>query len=376
MLTHGWRRFNWDEVVSGKLPKIIFPKDTSFLTLSGKVYGATPSQLRDQANIILLISQKKADDKKMLVLPVGPTGSFNDPTTFIFDTAHIYYQLSKGLGTASVQFMESRIPAFRYNKPATGFFHNHLADTAGYYRHFLLADEMTQLLKLYEGKLLDNVVVKAKIKSPLQVLDEKYSSGLFTGGDGYQFDLVNDPMASSQLNIFDYLQGRVAGLQINTGGGMPSMQWRGGSPQLFVNEMPTDVSMVSSISMNDIAYIKVFRPPFFGGTGSSGNGAIAIYTKKGNDIKSEAGKGMANNAIIGYSEIRQFYSPNYGSFNVANEKKDLRSTLYWNPQVVTTNQNNKIKLTFYNNDVSKAFRVIIEGITKDGRLAHLEQIME
>jgi hypothetical protein len=85
---------------------------------------------------------------------------------------------------------------------------------------------------------------------------------------------------------------------------------------------------------------------------------------------------MANNAIIGYSEIRQFYSPNYGTFNAANEKKDLRSTLYWNPQVVTTNLKNKIKLTFYNNDVSKAFRVIIEGITKDGRLAHLEQIME
>jgi hypothetical protein len=61
-----------DEVVSGKLPKIIFPKDTSFLTLSGKIYGATPSQLRDQANIILLISQKKADDKKMLVLPIAP----------------------------------------------------------------------------------------------------------------------------------------------------------------------------------------------------------------------------------------------------------------------------------------------------------------
>jgi hypothetical protein len=112
---------------------------------------------------------------------------------------------------------------------------------------------MTQLLKLYEGKLLDNVVVKAKIKSPLQELDEKYSSGLFTGGDGYQFDLVNDPIASSQLNVFNYLQGRVAGLQINTGAGMPSMQWRGGSPQLFVNEVPTDVSMVSSMSMSDIA---------------------------------------------------------------------------------------------------------------------------
>ncbi len=33
-------------------------------------------------------------------------------------------------------------------------------------------------------------------------------------GDGYQFDLVDDPVAMSSLNIFNYLQGKVAGLQV------------------------------------------------------------------------------------------------------------------------------------------------------------------
>ena len=37
---------------------------------------------------------------------------------------------------------------------------------------------------------------------------------------------------------------------------------------------------------------------------------------------------------------------------------------------------NKVVLSFYNNDVSRAFRVTIEGMTKDGRLAHIEQMME
>jgi hypothetical protein len=44
--------------------------------------------------------------------------------------------------------------------------------------------------------------------------------------------------------------------------------------------------------------------------------------------------------------------------------------------VVTTPLKNKVKLSFYNNDVSKSFRVVIEGITKDGQLVRLEQIME
>ncbi|MDQ2863763.1 MAG: hypothetical protein M3R50_08995, partial [Bacteroidota bacterium] len=35
MLTHGWRRFKWEDVVAGKFPKIIYPKDTSYLSLSG-----------------------------------------------------------------------------------------------------------------------------------------------------------------------------------------------------------------------------------------------------------------------------------------------------------------------------------------------------
>jgi hypothetical protein len=38
-------------------------------------------------------------------------------------------------------------------------------------------------------------------------MDEKYASGLFSGGDGYQFDLANDPTARA-LNIFNYLQER------------------------------------------------------------------------------------------------------------------------------------------------------------------------
>lgn len=376
MLTHGWRRFNWEEVTKGKLPKISFPKDTSYLTLSGRVYGATPSQLRDAGNIVLIVKQKNAAGQ-ILLLPVEPSGTFNDPSILIFDTAHIYYQLSKakGLGDASVQFLESRLSPFRYNTAASGIFYNQLADTTGNYRHFLLADEMARLLQQYEGKLLENVTVTAKTKSPLQIMDEKYSSGFFKNGDGYQFDLVNDALAASTPNVFTYLQGKVAGLQINTANNPPSLTWRGGAPQLFVDEVPADANIISNISMSDVAFVKVFRPPFMGGF-NGGNGAIAIYTRHGDDIKSTPGKGLANNTISGYTELRQFYSPNYSSFNVANEKRDIRTTLYWNPQVITTMQKNRVTLTFYNNDISRAFRVVIEGMTKDGRLAHLEQVME
>ena len=69
MLTHGWRRFKWDDVITGKFPKIDYPKDTSYLTLSGKLYGALPSQLRDAGDIVLILKQKNGSNK-MVAVPV------------------------------------------------------------------------------------------------------------------------------------------------------------------------------------------------------------------------------------------------------------------------------------------------------------------
>lgn len=376
MLTHGWRKFNWDKVTKGELPSISYPKDTSYLTLSGKVYGATSFQLRDADNIILLVNNKTIG-KKMMVIPLEANGTFNDPSFLLFDTAQIYYQLSKakGLGDVSVKFLEGRLPPLRNNIAATGNFYSKFLDTAGNARHLQLANQLADIANQYKAKVLETVTIKVKTKSPVEVLDEKYASGLFKGGDGYQFDLLDDTRAFGSRSIFDYLQGQVAGLQINSSSNPPTLQWRGGSPQLFLDEVATDPSFISSIPVTDVAYIKVLRPPFMGSSNGA-NGAIAIYTRRGDDRKMEPGKGLANNTVTGYTAIREFYSPNYGTISPDDDKADIRTTLYWNPQVITTPVNNKAVLTFYNNDISRAFRVIIEGMTKDGRLTHLEQIME
>ena len=44
---------------------------------------------------------------------------------------------------------------------------------------------------------------------------------------------------------------------------------------------PVDLSYLSSVNMDDVAYIKVFRPPFIGAVGGGAGGAIAIYSRKG-----------------------------------------------------------------------------------------------
>ncbi|MES1217371.1 MAG: hypothetical protein ABUT20_17810 [Bacteroidota bacterium] len=374
MLTHGWRRFNWDDVVKGKFPKTSYKRDSTYLSLSGKIFGVLPSQFRGAGDIVMFVKQKDSASKTML-LPILPDGTFNDPSKIFYDTLHVYYTFNKNsvLSDASVQFMDNRL------SPPTNASAGTLKptlDTTGDYRHSLLADEANRIRDMVEGKVLEEVVVKAKTKSPIQVLDEKYTSGLFKGGDGYQFDLVDDPLANSSQNIFTYLQGKVAGLQITVNGGNASLQWRGSTPALFLDEMSVDASLVSTVNVNDVAYVKVFRPPFFGAAGGGAGGGIAIYTRKGGDVKPSPSKGLSNNIVYGYTGVRQFYSPNYGTYDKRNEEKDFRTTVYWNPNVVLYPGKRQATLTFYNNDVSDFFRVVLEGMTSDGRLAHIEQIVE
>ena len=381
MLTHGWRRFNWPDVVQGKMPVIKYPKDTAYLYFSGRVFNATPAQLREGGDLLTIIRFKDSSTQT-LYLPIKKDGSFSKPGLFVIDSARVYYQFlqNKSLtDVTEVKFFASTLPSpqhFYVDKSVTAF--NQWFDTTGNYRNRYLADQQARLEELIKSATLQEVTVKSKTKTPVQVLDEKYATGLFRGGDGFQFDVMNDFSSQGAVNVFTYLQGRVAGLQITVGGdGRVSMQWRGSSPTVFLDEVQqTDITSISNMNMRDVAYVKVFRPPFFGASGGGQGGAIAVYTRKGGDVKQEFGKGLPTKLITGYSAIKEFYSPNYGTINERNEQQDIRSTLYWNPYVLTTYENHKIKLSFYNNDITDAFRVIVEGVSKDGKLMHIEKVVE
>lgn len=377
MLTNGWRRIAWEKIMSNTPPDRAYGRDTAYLTLSGRVYGATPVQLRNAGTIILLVN-KGDDGKDMLTVDLNPDGTFRDAGTLLFDSANVYYQLpkDKGLDGAIVKFMEDRLPAFKTNAKASGIYASSYFDTAGDARHRELAQQLAELTSRYQGKVLETVKITAPSTDPVAVLDKKYASGLFSRGDAYQFDIINDIQARGVSDIFFYLQGKIPGLQINTTSNPPTLAWRGSSPDLFLNEIKTDASMISNMVVSDIAYIKVFRPPFMGSIGGGAGGAIAVYTRKGGDVVPVQGKGLPSNTVTGYTQIKEFYSPNYSSFSQDDDKPDIRTTLYWNPSATTAPNEDKVQLSFYNNDITHAFRVVIEGMTKDGKLAHVEQTME
>jgi len=83
----------------------------------------------------------------------------------------------------------------------------------------------------------------------------------------------------------------------------------------------------------------------------------------------EAGKGVRKTWLDGYSQVKEFYSPNYSTLPT---EADYRRTLYWNP-AVKTDKNGKALIQFYNNSSCRSFSISAETITLQGVMGVLKR---
>jgi hypothetical protein len=68
-----------------------------------------------------------------------------------------------------------------------------------------------------------------------------------------------------------------------------------------------------------------------------------------------------------YGDLKVFYSPKYTAATKANKKPDLRSTIYWVPNLVT-NEKGEAKTSFFSADKKGTYTVWIEGSDMQGHI--------
>ena len=98
------------------------------------------------------------------------------------------------------------------------------------------------------------------------------------------------------------------------------------------------------------------------------NGVLVITTKRGgsNTNYNRYSPGIVTYAPKGYTISRQFYSPKYDTNQ--DNRPDLRSTVYWNPHLITNEQGTG-NINYFNTDQAGIYRIVIEGIDIYGNLA-------
>ncbi|KAF0235714.1 MAG: TonB-dependent receptor [Prolixibacteraceae bacterium] len=216
-----------------------------------------------------------------------------------------------------------------------------------------------------------------KVKSGI-LLDEIQAIGQKVTGDGH-FRLYGEPDISlvvldedidRYFNILDYLQGRVAGVDV-TG---DEVRIRGASrnPLLVVDGIDTDWSDTRNIPMGDIDKIEILKSGFgmavYGSRG--GDGIISVLTKMGkgewenNWVRTIHGR--ITPSVDGFQLPREFYSPKYTAENIDDARPDNRPTLLWNPEVVV--ENGVANIEFYTADNLARYHVLVEGISKNGKI--------
>ena len=379
MLTNGWRRYNWKKVFTPDSSRPLYI-DNQFLSIEGNLAGGA-SKYKAGLELAGFLKTANSESSSLIVLPIDRFGNVIQKDLFFYDTARLFlgyndknrvfdpssFFVSNGLLQINVRSgLSAAMGGFPY-LPDSLVFQKNTRNNAAFLK--VLAKQFKSAHEL------ENVTVTAKAKTNVQKMDERYASGLFSGGNSTQFDVANDPMAVSSLSLFQYLQGRVAGLQISGMGSNATLSWRGGAPGIYMNEMESDVSMVGGISMADVAYVKVFSPGSSFGFRNGANGVIAVYTKRGDDVTSSTDSKMGSVKINGYSAIKEFYAYDYSKPSPDDYYDNLNVTLYWDPMIWLGDNQKRKTIRFYNNDITKRFRIVLEGINEEGRLIHIEKVI-
>lgn len=192
-------------------------------------------------------------------------------------------------------------------------------------------------------------------------------------------------------NVYEMIRGKVPGVQVvQTPTGGYSVNIRGSfsfnqATKSAEGQMPLYIldgsyitdpegTMLLGISPNDIERIELLKNASSAAIYGSraGNGVIAFYTKRGfTQKKTEPTVGLNQLAFIGFPAQREFYVPRYdeGTGAVPAEQPltiDRRDVLYWKP-LMQTDAKGATDLAFPLSDVVRTIRVVVQGITAEGR---------
>ena len=385
MMINGWRRFKWEELIQHPLTAPRY-KDPAFVTLTGKV--SLEGTKKPFANGEMLMYIIAADSSRsMQLIKTDANGYYHSDSLIFFGRTRVLLSDIKGKKSKFVDVKPGSdslgraymLPGIRTEE----FLLENILHQNDLAINKKLAEEYKATIQA-SGSVLSEIVVKARKKTAIEELDEKYATGAFSGDTRKTFDLVNSDDAMTYPNIFDYLQVKVPGF---VAGRNADGEWQvyyrqmatissmgNQGMDIFLDEVLTDPNTVAYISPNQIAYVKVYST-FVGSTGGGAGGALAVYLKKGEDyIKSTPSSGEII-VYNGFSIIKEFYSPDY-SVRPDRAEYDRRLTLYWKPDIFIHGKDNKFPIQFYNNDRSKRFKIVVEGMTADGKMLMIEKTIE
>jgi hypothetical protein len=371
MLTQGYRKFVYSDIVANKNPSIYFLPEQG-INISGTLRTNTGIPV-SKANVHLIIPDKIFSADAI----TDASGNYIFPHLDIPDSAKVTISAKNNEGSKYLVLTANSetAPALQKNINSPDNITN--IDSA-------LAVYLKNTKRQYSGtSMLHEVVIKAKseVKKPSH-LDYPSLIGLSVLAD----HTVNGDQLNSCNFLLDCLRGAAFGFTFDdaTQNFYLTRDLSSGNKNtpvaIYFNGTPVDVPYLSSIDPRTIESVEIFLNNGVTNIGKLNNtkGVMEINSKKmekGEKISLSQLKDIIpqSNVVkispMGYAKKREFYEPKYFTVKPNLDINDLRTTIYWNPNIIT-DANGKASFEFYNADGKGTYRAVIEGIDADGNLAH------
>ncbi len=354
MLTQGYRRVQWKELLNETQPPLAYKPELG-LPIKGSLINKVGNPIANEK--VTLMQQVTGQSITAITDASGmfnfPDLEYADKTPFLLSIDNKSLKNKARLvisnATVSTPFVTSDLPEVKTNEMLPEY---NGANT-------LEAAPKTRELK--------PVFVKGKPSNyrTLSLAGAGNADQVFFTKDLKNYPTLSQGLIGVARNIY-FMDGKAFQ--------RTSTSVKGGStiaePMMTVIDGAITTTSIDIIQPADISSVEILKGAnaFVYGMGA-GAGVIVITTKQGGEsgeISKEMSPGIVSLTPKGFYVAREFYSPVY---NVTKKyPADLRTTIYWKPNLVTDAAGNAT-INYFNSGPGQ-YRVMIEGIDNAGNIGH------
>jgi hypothetical protein len=366
MLTQGYRRFSYKNIIADKYPPISFLPEQG-IEISGILRTNTGMPVA-KGNVRLFIPDKAYSTQAVTDM----SGNFRFANVLVSDSSKV--KISGRDNTNGSNLVISINPL---TGPPNTIYVNPVGTVANI--DSALRPYLQNSKKQFNiPRTLKEVVIKSEniVKKPSH-LDYGALTGLSMEAD---HTIPGDRFKG--CNFFtDCLMSAGLGLTYDNNNFYISRNYNSGDKTpvaIYANGMPVDYNYLSNVDPNMVESVEIFNNDGLSGVNrnTGTKGVIVVNTKKipkGEKISKDQLMDLLPKAYEmeftpgGFNTTRIFYAPKYDNPTGNSTNVDLRSTLYWNPDVVTDKAGNA-SFELFNSDGTGTYKAVIEGVDKDGKI--------
>lgn len=383
LLTQGWRRFIWKDLLNSKDPLIKYPT-TLNPSLNGTVL--TDKGLPMQNAKVMLIS--KGQPAFTLDTLTDNKGKFSFNLPELFGRQEFTIIASTAASTKNINvIVDEDLLAKPINLPVTSNRSNNIDSNLFSSLDVKRQSALHNLSVTSAGRQLKEVVVSSK---KIGITDKAVAASQNLNGAGNADQIISYKDLTNCTDLEMCLQGKLAGIFFKTVKDPNSNVYKRvaflvsgmDKPMLIVLDgvaIPPDQASLSNTPPQNVQTIEILRSgsklAVYGGQGSGG--VLIITTKAGeinyDQLNTSSTKAKSNIQGVlhivynGYHQSRQFYQQ---PFNASDTQQN--GTIFWQPNI-TTNDEGKATIEFKAGTNVRKVAITVEGLSNDGKIAYKYQ---